>query len=134
MPFIRNSDGSLSRRKLTPKDVLDVISKNGINFVDLQFSDVPGRMQHVTIPASMMNEKTFTEGVSKLDGSSIRGFTDIHESDMILVPDPTTFGVIPWSSENLKYCRLISNVHWGFGKVIPSFGIGSASTTNTNAF
>ena len=116
MPFIRNPDGSFSRRKLTPKDVLDVISKNGINFVDLQFSDVPGRMQHVTIPAGMMSEKTFTEGVSKLDGSSIRGFTDIHESDMILVPDPTTFGVIPWSSENLKYCRLISNVHWGFGK------------------
>ena len=55
MPFIRNPDGSLSRRKLTPKEVLDVISKKGINFVDLQFSDVPGRMQHVTIPAGMMN-------------------------------------------------------------------------------
>jgi glutamine synthetase len=116
MPFIRNSNGELVKRKLTPKDVLNQISEKQIKFVDLQFSDVPGRMQHVTIPSGMLEEKTFTEGVSKLDGSSIRGFTDIHESDMLLVPDASTFGVIPWGEENLKCCRLISNVHWGFGK------------------
>ena len=84
--------------------------------MDLQFSDVPGRMQHVTIPAEMLNEKTFTEGVSKLDGSSIRGFTEIYESDMLLLPDPSTFGFVPWSDENLRTCRMICDVHWGFGK------------------
>ena len=116
MPFVRNAEGKLVKRRLTPKEVLDQISAKKMKFVDLQFSDVPGRMQHVTIPSEMLNEKTFTEGVPKLDGSSIRGFTEIHESDMLLVPDPTTFGIMPWSDENLKSCRMICNVHWGFGK------------------
>jgi len=82
----------------------------------MQFSDVPGRMQHVTVPAEMLTEKTFTEGVSKLDGSSIKGFTEIYESDMLLMPDPSTFGFVPWSDESLRTCRMICDVHWGFGK------------------
>lgn len=73
-------------------------------------------MQHVTIPADMMREKAFTDGVSKLDGSSIRGFTEIYESDMLLFPDPSTFGIIPWSDENLRTGRMICDVHWGYGK------------------
>jgi glutamine synthetase len=116
MPFIRNADGSLARRKLTAKEVLGQIVQKDIKFVDLQFADVPGRLQHVTVPADMMDEQAFVEGVSKLDGSSIRGFTEIYESDMILVPDPSTFGVMSWSDESLKSSRMICNVHWGFGK------------------
>jgi glutamine synthetase len=116
MPFIRKSDGSLAERKLTVNEVLDQISKMRIRFVDLQFSDVPGRMQHVTIPAEMMSEQAFREGVPKLDGSSIKGFTEIYESDMLLMPDASTFGVIPWSDENLRACRMICDVYWGYGK------------------
>ena len=116
IPFIRKSDGSFAERRLTGKDVLGQISANKVKFVDLQFSDVPGRMQHVTIPSEMINEKTFAEGVAKLDGSSIKGFTEIYESDMLLFPNASTFGIIPWSDENLKSCRFICNVHWGFGK------------------
>jgi glutamine synthetase len=115
MPFLRDADGSFSKKRLTPKEVLGLIADKRIRFVDLQFSDVPGRMQHVTVPSEMISEKTFTEGVAKLDGSSIKGFTEIYESDMILLPDATTFGVIPWSAENLRSCRMICNVHWGFG-------------------
>ncbi len=116
IPFVRKEDGSLAERKFSASEVLDLISKYKAKFVDLQFSDVPGRMQHVTIPAEMLSEKTFTEGVSKLDGSSIRGFTEIYESDMLLFPDPSTFGIVPWSDENLRTCRMICDVHWGFGK------------------
>jgi glutamine synthetase len=116
MPYIRNADGSFATRRLTVKDVLAQIAQKNIRFIDLQFADVPGRLQHVTIPTEMMNEHAFTEGVSKLDGSSIRGFTEIFESDMILAPDPSTFGMMSWSDESLKSARLLCNVHLGFGK------------------
>ena len=69
MPYIRNADGSFATRRLTVKDVLAQIAQKNIRFIDLQFADVPGRLQHVTIPAEMMNEYAFIEGVSKLDGS-----------------------------------------------------------------
>lgn len=116
IPFVRRTDGSLVERKLTAKEVLDQISKMNIKFVDLQFSDVPGRMQHFTMPATMLNEKTFTDGVAKLDGSSIKGFTEIYESDMLMVPDVNSFGIVPWSDESLKTCRMICDVNWGYGK------------------
>ena len=116
IPFIQKSDGSFAERKFSANEVLDQISTNKVKFVDLQFSDVPGRMQHVTIPAEMIREKVFREGVPKLDGSSIKGFTEIYESDMLLLPDPSTFGILPWSDENLRACRMICDVYWGFGK------------------
>lgn len=116
IPFIQESDGSLVQRNLSANEVLDEICKNKVKFVDLQFSDVPGRMQHVTIPAEMIREKTFREGVPKLDGSSIKGFTEIYESDMLLLPDASTFGILPWPDESLRACRMICDVYWGFGK------------------
>ena len=116
MPFVRTANGKFGKRELTAKDVMAQAAQKNVRFIDLQFVDVPGRLQHVTVPADMMNEQSFTEGVSKLDGSSIRGFTEIYESDMVLMPDPSTFGVMPWSDENLKAGRLICDVHWGFGK------------------
>ncbi|GBC71581.1 Glutamine synthetase 1 [Candidatus Calditenuaceae archaeon HR02] len=70
--------------------------ENGIKYIDLQFTDVPGRLQHVTIPAKFLDEDSFSSGVPKLDGSSIRGFVDIHESDLVLYPDPSTYAIIPW--------------------------------------
>src|SRR2546422_1072147 len=87
----------------------------GIAFVDLHLTDVPGRLRHVTSPAEMISEKTFTDGVAKLDGSSIKGFTEIFESDMVLLPDPSTFGVIPWEG-TYKTARLIYDVMVGFGR------------------
>jgi glutamine synthetase len=103
-------------RRRTPKQVLDQVSKDGVKFVDLQFMDVPGRTQHVTITSSMLEDETFTVGVAKLDGSSIKGFTEIYESDMILIPDPSTFGPLPWCDERFPTARMICDVAWGFGK------------------
>jgi len=115
LPFDRTPKG-LVPRKRTPKQVMTEIANKNIKFVDLQFMDVPGRTQHVTIPLAMMEEDIFSEGVAKLDGSSIKGFAEIYESDMILKPDPSTFAVIPWGDERFPTGRLICDVEWGFGK------------------
>ncbi|MPZ72105.1 MAG: type I glutamate--ammonia ligase [Nitriliruptorales bacterium] len=73
----------------SPQDVLSRIDDEGIQFVDLRFCDLPGLMQHFTVPVRELAEDVFTDGLG-FDGSSIRGFQEIQESDMILVPDPDT--------------------------------------------
>ncbi|MFN3622021.1 MAG: glutamine synthetase beta-grasp domain-containing protein, partial [Nitrososphaerales archaeon] len=99
----------------TPAAILSSINKNNVRFVDLQFTDLAGRLQHVTIPSRELSEHSFSVGVPKLDGSSIRGFVEIHESDLLLVPDPTTYAVLPWYSEEIKTARLLCDVYRGFG-------------------
>ncbi len=116
MPFDRSPKGSFVPRKRTAKYVLDQISEEGIQYIDLQFMDIPGRTQHVTIPTFMIDADAFEEGVAKLDGSSIKGFTEIYESDMLLLPDPSTFGIIPWGDQRFKTARMICDINWGFGK------------------
>ncbi|MDY5153803.1 glutamine synthetase [Actinobaculum suis] len=69
--------------------------ENGVKFLDVRFCDLPGVMQHFTIPAHQATAKNLTEGLM-FDGSSIRGFTRIHESDMKLVPDPATAYIDPF--------------------------------------
>ena len=73
----------------TAKDVLDLIESEGYEFVDFRFVDLPGLVQHFSVPAHQLSEETFTEGLY-FDGSSVRGFQGIQESDMLLMPDPTT--------------------------------------------
>lgn len=115
MPFDRVAKG-LVPRKRTPKQVLAEIKEKDVKFVDLQFMDVPGRIQHVSITSTMLEEDTFEEGVAKLDGSSIKGFAEIYESDMLLTPDPSTYALIPWGDERYPTGRLICDIQWGFGK------------------
>ncbi len=116
MPFKRGPQGELITIKRRGDEVLDLFTKNNITFVDLHFTDVPGRLQHTTVPKHVIDKIAFEAGVPKLDGSSIKGFTGIEESDMMLKPDPSTFAVIPWSTENHKTARLICDVYWGFGQ------------------
>jgi len=68
-------------------DVLEL--SKAVQIVDLRFTDLPGVWQHFSIPAQMLTEEVFAEGIG-FDGSSIRGFTEIHESDMLLMLDPAT--------------------------------------------
>lgn len=82
-------------RPTTPQSVLAFAKANKIEMVDLKFIDIPGTWQHFTIPVSELTLDLFKEG-SGFDGSSIRGFQHIHESDMLLVPDPTTAYVDPF--------------------------------------
>ena len=115
MPYIRTADGKLARKVLSVPDVMNTIKEQKVRFVDLQFTDVPGKLHHVTVPSHTLDENAFTIGIPKLDGSSIRGFTGINESDMLLKPDPNTFLIIPWSDPDTKYARLLCSVHWGMG-------------------
>src|SRR3989440_11017401 len=79
----------------TPNDVLKTMKDQGIQVVDVRFCDLPGLMQHFSIPAHELTEDVFDEGLG-FDGSSIRGFQEIQESDMILLPDPNTAIVDPF--------------------------------------
>jgi glutamine synthetase len=115
MPFSISREGTIVRRSLSAEQALESIRKDGVRFVDLQFTDVPGRLRHVTVPSEMVGEKVFKEGVAKLDGSSVKGFVDIHESDMLLVPDPSTLGIVPWLDGAMKTARLVCDVRSGFG-------------------
>ncbi|MSQ12316.1 MAG: type I glutamate--ammonia ligase [Dehalococcoidia bacterium] len=79
----------------TPQEVIRFATANGVEMVDLKFVDLIGTWQHFTIPIGEMDEKLFRLG-SGFDGSSIRGFQQIHESDMLLVPDATTAKMDPF--------------------------------------
>ncbi len=81
--------------KRTPEEVLSLIEAEGVEVVDFRFSDLPGLMQHYSLPAHELTLDTFEEG-SGFDGSSIRGFQEIQESDMLLVPDPNTAVIDPF--------------------------------------
>jgi glutamine synthetase len=70
-------------------EVLKFIKDNDVKFLDIRFTDLPGVQQHFNIPAATVDEEFFTVG-QLFDGSSIRGFASIHESDMQLIPDVTT--------------------------------------------
>jgi glutamine synthetase len=99
-------DGGLTAAE---QDVLDQIEEEGVDFLRLQFTDILGTVKNVSVPARQA-EKAFTEGIY-FDGSSIEGFVRIQESDMRLNPDPETFAVLPWRSDDKgKAARLICDV------------------------
>src|SRR5437899_10099533 len=69
-----------------PKTVLEFAAKNNAKILDLRFTDLPGLWHHVSFPIAQLTEASFEEGFG-MDGSSIRGWAAIHESDMLLIPD-----------------------------------------------
>jgi glutamine synthetase len=80
---------------MASKKVFELVEKHNIKMIDLKFSDLPGTWQHLTIPARELTETVFEEGLG-FDGSSIRGWRNIHESDMIIKPDPSTAQIDPF--------------------------------------
>src|SRR3990172_2843486 len=88
----------------TPADVMAMLGE-GVEFIDLRFCDLPGQVQHFTVPASELDLDAFQDGFG-FDGSSIRGFQEIQESDMILKPDPDTALIGPFMERKtlLLYC------------------------------
>ena len=81
----------------TPEEVMRFAKENGVRMVDVKFTDVPGAWQHFSIPMSAFSASHFTDGIG-FDGSSIRGFQEINESDMLLMPDPTTAFLDPFTA------------------------------------
>ncbi len=88
----------------TPKDVLALAKEQGVQIVDLRFCDLPGLMQHFSVPIAELDEDSFSDGFG-FDGSSIRGFQEIQESDMLLVPDAEGAFVDPF----LQHPTLVLN-------------------------
>jgi len=91
----------------TSKEVLDFIKKEEIQMIDLRFMDFPGLWQHFSIPASVLSEKEFEEGLG-FDGSSIRGWRKINESDMLVIPQPETAKLDPFCQ--VKTLFIICNI------------------------
>jgi glutamine synthetase len=83
---------------MTPKEFLDFAKKHGTETVDLKFVDLLGTWQHCCYPIDLWDEDTFKEGLG-FDGSSIRGWQDIHKSDMLAIPNPSTAKLDPFFAE-----------------------------------
>ncbi len=80
---------------MTPKEVLEFAKSKSVKMVDLKFMDLVGTWQHFGVPISQLEESSFEEGYG-FDGSSIRGWQPIHNSDMLVIPDPTTAQIDPF--------------------------------------
>ena len=76
-------------------EILSFIKKEGVEFIDVRFTDLPGTQQHFNVPAAGFTQDAFTDGLM-FDGSSIRGFAAIHKSDLKLLPDPATAYLDPF--------------------------------------
>jgi len=80
---------------MTPKEVVELAKKNAVRIVDIKFTDLLGAWQHFSVPTSELEESLFEDGLG-FDGSSIRGWQAINNSDMIVIPDPTTAMMDPF--------------------------------------
>ncbi|MBN1174384.1 MAG: type I glutamate--ammonia ligase [Micromonosporaceae bacterium] len=81
-----------------PEELLRYLADEHVRFVDVRFCDLPGVMQHFNLPVEAFGSDVFTDGLA-FDGSSIRGFQQIHESDMLLLPDHTSAFIDPYRKE-----------------------------------
>jgi len=95
--------------------VLVQVKQDGVRYINLQFIDITGNVKNVTIPSELLVDSL--EKGTWFDGSSIEGFTRIHESDMYLKPDPETYAVIPWvTDEDKRTARIICDVYMPNGE------------------
>lgn len=93
------------------KNVFNLIKKHNVKMIDFRFTDLPGQWQHFSIPVNQLDESVFTDGLG-FDGSSIRGWQSINESDMLVIPDPATANIDPFiKSVNLTMiCDIIDPI------------------------
>jgi glutamine synthetase len=96
---------------MSPKEVLEFAKKNEAKQVDLRFTDLPGISHHVSYPISELTEASFEEGFG-FDGSSIRGWAVINESDMLLMPEPTTAFMDPFAETStlVMLCNVVDPI------------------------
>lgn len=99
------------QKDMNPQDVVKLCKETEVKFVDLRFMDFPGLMQHFTVPVGQLKEESFEEGFG-FDGSSIRGWQSIHESDMLVMPDPRTAVMDPFAdyATLILYCNILDPI------------------------
>lgn len=95
------------------EEAYKLLKENGIEWVDLQVTDLAGKLHHVTIHMSMVDPDSLREGFGKLDGSSVAGFSTIDDSDLVLKPVPETLAVLPWHEAT---ARFLTQVYWNLGR------------------
>ena len=93
----------------TKEDIVRIVNEEDIEFIRLQFSDIFGQMKNVAVTRSQIDK--VLDNRIMIDGSSIEGFTRIHESDQYLRPDLNTFAILPWQPAMHKTARLICDVY-----------------------
>lgn len=91
----------------TPKEIVEFIKKEEVKIVDFRFMDFPGMWQHCSFPAHLIDEKVFEDGLG-FDGSSMRGWQAINESDMLFIPEPETAKIDPFTKEKTLF--MICNI------------------------
>ncbi len=99
-------------------ELLARTKEDQVHFVSLQFTDIMGAVKGVTIPVDQL-PRAVEEGIW-FDGSSVQGFARIYESDRVLIPDPSTYRVLPWSAPGRRRARLFCDVYGPDGKPSPS--------------
>lgn len=92
----------------TKEDILRYVEENEVYFIEIWFTDILGYLKSFAITSHEL-EKAFDEGLG-FDGSSIRGFTRIDESDMMAIPEPETFVVLPWRPKERKVARVFATI------------------------
>ena len=107
------SPDHVAKTSAEPQTILDSLRAAKTRWVQLFYTDVFGGYNQVDIPFSELDLEMFRSGVPKLDGSSVRGFREIFDSDMVLVPDPRTLATIPWNPEAGGTVRFICDVRIG---------------------
>src|SRR5665213_3102649 len=97
--------------KTSPREVIERAKAEGVEVVDVRFIDLPGKWQHFSLPLSELEVDSFKEGLG-FDGSSIRGFQAIDESDMLLIPDPDSATIDPCLSHKTLFliCDVIDPI------------------------
>jgi glutamine synthetase len=100
-------DQLMSVNCTTVEEVVRLIKDENIQMVDLRFTDLPGTWQHFSVPPGAADANAMSEGIG-FDGSSIRGFQQIQESDMLVVPDPATAFLDPFTT--VPTLALICNI------------------------
>lgn len=99
------------------KEILERARQDNIKFVSLQFTDVTGSVKSVDIPVQRL--ESALQGGVWFDGSSVEGFARIQESDMLLVIDPNTYAVLPWSPPELRRARVFCDIYQPDGSPFP---------------
>jgi glutamine synthetase len=99
LPYKRRPNGGYELVTRNASEVLEQLNKDGVKFVALQFTGLSGKFHQVLVPRRIIEEEMINEGLARLDGSSIKGFAEIQDSDLVLKPDPNTYAVVPWSRE-----------------------------------
>jgi glutamine synthetase len=97
-----------AKKNKTKQDVLNLIEEHNVKFVRFWFTDILGQLKSFSVTSEEL-DTAFDEGMG-FDGSSIKGYARIDESDMVAKPDPATFQLIPWRPKEKAVARMFCDI------------------------